>query len=288
MIKALADIAKLELTSAPLYIPLGTVKSRVGKMMIAAIGRPGSGKTTGAATFPNPIFADFDNKLPANYNSIPFWNAAFCDAQFGPNQNGRTNPAYPNRRDAFQRWLAANLSKFTPEQTFVVDSWTMVMNAFDVQTRLDEPRMGLTSKGEVNKFWFWGEKLNYARNIHEILRSAACNIIVTVHESPDRDEKGELNGKINPLMDGSFKDQMLGHYTDAWHFVRNPIEFEANGTSKKIRTANDADTFYWNFFGDPLVDTNCNPDLGKILRAKKINRLGPNPSYDALMKMISV
>lgn len=179
---------------------------------------PNTGKTTSALTAPGPVVADFDNKLSASnalnagkklseITIIPFYNAEFVDKLVA-----RSHPAFaPNKRDAFTKWLGSEATKLQEDQTLIIDSWTMLQAAFDQQQSY-EP--AISKKGSEDKFVFWAAKMDYAKGIMERLKTLNCNIIVTFHESIERDDEGKPTGKCKPVMQGAFADQIAGHFTD--------------------------------------------------------------------------
>ncbi len=189
-------------------------------------GAPGTGKTYSALNgFPNVTVADFDNKLGAHagrsdIHVLPFYSPSFiieelkvsnAPFQGGKGLNIKTSP--PNRRDAFIKFIREQGPLFTPEDTFFVDSWTTLQTAVDGQTTL-EPVFS-TKTGKLDEFNFWGMKIEYSSTICEILKGLKCNVIVSVHEFPERDkDSGELLSKIQPLMQGKFVCQLAGHFTD--------------------------------------------------------------------------
>ena len=95
-------------------------------------GDPGTGKTTAAATFPNPIFLDFDNQLTSlaerkDILRVPFYDKNFVKDVLKVNPVNGVNDS----RNGLIKWLANELHKFTQEQTIVLDSWTAMQDAFD-------------------------------------------------------------------------------------------------------------------------------------------------------------
>jgi len=259
-----------------LFIPPGSITSTSIDTRIAIIGAPGSGKTTSCLTFPNRIWADFDHKLPANETSMPFWNSDFCDKLAT-----RTFKTIVNRRDAFKFWLRDNHAEFHEDQTFILDSWTLLMNAFEVQTSAEDELLDQNDKS--NKYYLHKQRLLYCRQIFECLKAMRCIVVVTFHEAADRDKDGELNGKVRPLMDGQFKDQIFGQFTDVWRQRANIYETDPrtgivirdkeNGNKPKLKLVehnNNQDwRWFWQLLGDAEFDTNCNPDLGEKVRKHK-------------------
>lgn len=237
----------------------GSISSTRPTMRIAIVGAPGSGKTTSCKTFPNRLWLDFDHKLPVDEISVPFWNAEFCDSLAG-----RTNyNAPPNQRDAFKIWLRDNHTVVPENVTLILDSWTFLLNAIDTQILLEESLLG-----KPNKYFRWDQILKYCVDITNWLKGLKCLLVVTMHETPERDDEGELNGKLKPVMHGSFKDQLLGHFTDAWHQVAHPYEKEAQGT-KIIRTRKFG--WFWELANCPSFNTNTNEELGRKIQKYNIS-----------------
>lgn len=260
-----------------LIIP-GAVTTESPHEIIALLGLPGSGKTTSCATFPNRLWLDFDHKLPIGETSIPFWDAGYCDSLAS-----RTQANSPvNRRDAFKKWLRDNHTKLPADYTLILDSWTFLQNAFDQQTQLEEDMAD-----KPNPFAFWKRKIQFSTEICEMLKACRCRVIVTFHESIERDEEGLPTGKIQPLMDGKFKDQLLGHFTDAWHQVCNPYERDEKG-KVVIREGKRAIVpgFYWELIGSELFNTNTNPILGAKVRKHNIKMITAN--YAELQRVYSL
>lgn len=251
-----------------MHIPKDAIISITQPLRIALIGAPGSGKTTSCLSFPNRIWYDFDHKLPSNESSIPIWSAEYTDKLAK-----RTMSSWPpNRRDAFKKHLRENHSLFTEDQTLIIDSWTMLQNAHDCQTRLEEEH---SEKPDMRTYY--RRKIQYSAEICEMLEACKCNVIVTFHESIERDASGEPTGKLAPLMDGKFKDQLLGHFTDCWRQLCHPYERESNGRIKIVDGKKQVKHgWYWQLGSDELVNTNTNPNLGQIIREKKVTMVKAN------------
>lgn len=184
-----------------MYTPPNTVLSQSGHVRLGLQGFPGTGKTTSAMTFPNLFAVDFDHKLPDNTPSAPFWNADFVDSLIPrTKQYDKTKPGYPpNRRDAFDKWLRDNHSKFEPEQTLLIDSYTMLDAAFHAQ--MDAEPI-LNKQGEINALAGWGFKLTYLARIFEMIKSCRCNVVMTFHETEKTDANGDVLNKLRPVMQG--------------------------------------------------------------------------------------
>lgn len=263
-----------------LVVPGATI-SKPSHEIIALVGLPGSGKTTACKTFPAPrLWVDFDHKLPAGEQTLDLWSAEFCDVTM---KAKRTFPsAPPNRRDALRAWLREYGSSIPENATFIIDSWTIMQNSFDQQTQQEED---LAAK--PNPFSFWKRKAAYAIEVCEMLKACKCRVVVTFHETIERNEEGDPTGKIRPVMDGGFKDQLLGHFTDAWHQVCNPLARDDNG--KYIMDGNKPRVnkgFFWELIGSDVFNTNTNPNLGEKVRRHNI-RMVP-ADYKEIQKIYAM
>ncbi len=245
-----------------MHIPKETTKATASQQRIALIGAPGSGKTTACLTFPNPFFIDFDHKLPSGVNCVPFWDPKFVDSICSRTVAG----APPNRRDAIKKWLRENAHKFTAEQTLIIDSWTMMQNSQEQQADLEN---SLAEKS--NKYYRWDDKQKFSKTICELLEGCSCIVVVTFHETIERNDEGEPTGKLRAVMDGGFRDQLLGHFTDVWRqLARPPVKGPDNRIVVKDGIKQFHDGYFWQLIGDDKVDTNLNPTLGEKVRAKGV------------------
>lgn len=262
-------------TATGYFIPKEAIQSSRPHEMIAIVGGPGSGKTTSCLTFPNRIWLDFDHKLPINEISVPFWSSAFCDTICKPSAGYKNS----NRRDAFLFWLRDNHKKFVEEQTVVLDTWTFLMDAFNEQTNAEDDRMQ-----PKNSFWFWKQKVRYAEEVINFFKAMSCRVVVNFHETRERDDQDRFTGKIRPVMDGSFKDKLLGYFTDVYRQVKDPIERDekgrrvTHGTELAVKQG-----WFWQLVGDDIMDCNMNPTLGAKVRAQKIKIISAD--YNEIIKI---
>lgn len=193
------------------------------QLRIGIQGFPKSGKTYAALTFDNPIVANFDRGLKSHQGrkdvmEIPFYNDTFVDkivkrksVQYVDIRNGITKPRPFNKRDALTTWLYTEGVKLTPKQTLVIDGNTSIQAAFHAQY-WTEPK--LDRDGKVKPYEEYAEKINYFTELAFCLKALSCDIVYICHEARDRNDAGELNGKIRPLMSGAFKDELASHFTD--------------------------------------------------------------------------
>lgn len=262
-----------------LFIPPGAIQSSIPSERIALIGPPGSGKTTSLLTFPNLIIGDIDKKAPSNQITIPFWSGDWVKSIL--KERACTVNGVPNHRDAIKVWFRENHAKFTAEQTFAVDSWSYLMDACDNQTHLEDTICGYskTKKGERNDFWFWEQKLDFTREIIKYIRSMRCRVIVTFHEVIDRNEDGKPNGKVRPFMTGSYKDIILGAFTNVWR-MRPNLPLNEKDKNKIIHPGTEAATgFFWQLDGDSIIDLNTDPNIDQLVMAEGIKRIQIHKDY---------
>lgn len=261
-----------------LYIPPDITKAVIQSERIAIIGPPGSGKTTSLLSFPNLIIFDLDKKAPAGTTTIPAWNPDWADSVLADGKlNGRIRKDIPNFRDAIKKWLRINHYQFTPSQTFAIDSWSYLQDACDHQTQIEDVEIGManTIKGTHNDFWFWEQKQNFTREVVKYIMSMKCRVVVTFHEANDRDEQGRLNGKIRPLMSGTYKDYILGAFNNVWRMRPNMPSRDKAGLIKRDADGNPiADTgYFWQLFGNSVIDLNCDPNISKVARKEEITKI---------------
>ena len=244
-------------------------ESKHSPFRIAIQGAPHTGKTWAALTFPNPVVLDLDNKLGAHIHREDILRVSFFDndtvqkfaTEYGlPFQAGK--PPVINRFVVFMSWVAKEISKFSPEQTLIIDSWTMLQNNFDAWAEAT-PVMS-KEKGEVDRFEFWGRKQKYSRQLLEMLKTTPAGLVVNFHESKDMNSEGIPTGKLNPLMTGAMKEQLGQHFTD-WY--RQTAEAELDANKKPTgRTG-----YYWQIKPNEICNCCCsvkhlidNPSITKV------------------------
>lgn len=193
----------------PPSVPGAISASSMNRLMLLLIGAPFTGKTYAAATFPNAVFLDFDHKARPGTTIVPFWNPAFVNRIIPPiNQN-----APPNKRDALITYLETQIGRGIPTNaTLIVDSGSAVEAAFHHQTEKVDP-VPLGKGGKPDGFWVWGQKLKYFGMLFELLKCHPGHVVYIMHEQPEKTESGLPNGRIKPLMSGSFVDQIASHFT---------------------------------------------------------------------------
>lgn len=201
-----------------MYIPTNSVNLKDAAQLpirLALQGASGTGKTYSALTFPNPVVLDFDGNLNAhrgkNIIQVPFTSDEFVDSL--AKRTTTTGPkSRPNRRDALKNWLATEALQLTAEQTLIIDSWTTLQDAFDMQQDL-EP--AYTKTGGIDEFAFWADKQDFSKLILNGLKRLKCHSVITFHEMYITDDSGKIiAGKIAPLMQGKFVNKLGLYFTD--------------------------------------------------------------------------
>lgn len=235
----------------------------IPQIMLGIQGPPCSGKTWAACSFPNPIVADFDRGVSAlkgkDIRVVPFYDEQYVVETLKANKKQFTIEGIPtlaiNRRDAFRRWLTEFATKLTPTDTLIIDSWTSLMNAFDLMT---EAEPAYTAKGNVDEFAFWRRKIMWSTDVIEQLKGLKCNVVVNFHEVQMRDKTtGILLDKVQPLMEGKFVAELKVHFTD---FFRQHAmsKLKIDGKPQDVNGKNiDKDGWYWQVKSDATFDAKC-------------------------------
>jgi hypothetical protein len=261
-----------------MYTPKNIVASTLPHEIIALIGAPGSGKTSSALTFPNRIWLDFDHQLPVGESSIPFWDPKLAAdmkvASFTAN-----SPA--NMKDTFMKWLRLEYKNFTPDQTVILDTMTACQQAFDRQEQLENSMMADDKK---SGFTFWGNKMKYTSEIMSLFKNMSCRVVILFHEVIDRDKEGDPNGKLRLVMDGAYKDRILGDFSDVWRMISHPPLLDEKGGVKIIngKRATEAGWF-WQLASDGIMNCKTNPTLGPVVKSKNLFKI--KADYNELMKL---
>lgn len=217
----------------PLYKPsyatpikeLPFIQRRIGLM-----GRSGSGKTYGALTFKNPVVIDIDGNLAAHSEREDVLVLRFNDETWIREKLGykfESKIKYPIR-DAVKKYLLEEATKLSEQQTLVIDSWTSLQVAFDLQKEL-EPKYVVG--GGIDAFDFWACKIDYSEAVLSSLQKLRCDVVVTLHEQDQREHLGKLNGKIEPLMEGKFNKKIGLYFTE---FYRCIVESKLDKDKKLI------------------------------------------------------
>ena len=199
-------------TAAPSSNLPGMVLSDSRVKLFAIQGEPTTGKTTAMCTFPDIHVMNFDEKLPPGIKSWPFYSDDFIHSLMKTKA-----PMRPNRKEAILRFLREVAPQIPATATLGVDSYTIgidnMHNLFVVQNQ-----NLFMSKGDGNSgpafdpMKGFADKLMFNIEFFGLLRSLACQVVVTFHEQVERDAKGGITGRFKPLATGQFKDQLAGNF----------------------------------------------------------------------------
>ena len=195
-------------------IPGSTLSDGGSRNMILIVGAPFTGKSTAAATFPNPVFLDFDHKAPVNTTTVPFWNAEFCD-RLAP----RKNPNHtPNRKDALLNYfrkhvITADVANRIPySATLILDSVTALDEALNRQIQQE----GIPISTKTNKpdgFHLPKLRIDFYNDLFAIIQAWPGNFICIMHEMPEYDKDGDTTGRVKPLLTGQPGDKIGSKFT---------------------------------------------------------------------------
>lgn len=192
-----------------LYIPSNaTPPTQHTTFRVGLQGRPKTGKTWSALTFPNPFVIDIDNNIPRNHpafglvQTAPIWNEDWTKQHF-PRAGGV-------KHHIVGQWLATEGRKFGTNQTLILDSITLLGNYFDAYYQNNPV---YSSKGVLDKWFAWREKIRFFTDLHDTIKSLKCHFVAIVHETNDYDDEGTVIG-IKPLLTGAYGDQLAGQYCE--------------------------------------------------------------------------
>lgn len=185
-----------------------TTNQQIYKMGI--IGAPGTGKTTGALTFPNPRVLASENKFPAGTRVVPFYTPE-VRKMFADKEIGRSDA-----RSALINFIRNESSKRGPNETEIIDSWTNFINAFEIWAERLAPVIYKTkSSDEIDYFKLHKDRLDMCYEIMHALMGTQCHFVVICHEYREMNRNGIPVGTFKPICRGQFANQftsMLNTY----------------------------------------------------------------------------
>jgi len=159
--------------------------------------------------FPNPIVLNIDRGLGAHSGCSHILEMPFYKMYKRPEQ-----------KDKIIEWLDREGAKLTESQTLVVDSLSSIEQIYHMWFKDNESTLAIGSNGQYNNFIEWQIKEKFFSEIHVMLKSFKCNVVLLCHESerPDKatspGQPGSYTGKIRPLLSGKYGDQLVREYTD--------------------------------------------------------------------------
>jgi hypothetical protein len=201
-------------TSTPLN-ELPTQPIRLG-----LLGAPGVGKTWSSLSFPNPLIWNLDNKLQAYQTVhpgavIPVINptreliAGILKISNRLAEKKADDPNYPpNVIEGFKKWLDVFGPELLPNTTLIIDSWSSLMNWFEIQLEHSWEK-AYTRSGEEDGFKYWARLKKYCGDVTTKLKTLPCNVVITIHEQQERDENDRLTGKLKPQCKAHSRTNLL-------------------------------------------------------------------------------
>lgn len=205
----------------------------ISKIMLGLMSRSGEGKTFSGLTFPNPVVGDIDDNLQAHKHRTDVQRLNFNDPEwiytwYKYNKNTIKFPI----RDALLFWIRTEGLKLHSDQTFLLDSWTTLHDAFDQQIALEPVR---SKDGSINDYAPWDAKIDYSRDVLLALKALKCHVVVTFHEQEQKDASGKLIGKIEPLMQGKFVKKLGIYFSDFFRCVSESVYADDKKTLKSTK-----------------------------------------------------
>jgi hypothetical protein len=182
-------------------------------------GYPGSGKTTAALTFPNPVVVNLDRGLGAHIGRKDVIEVPLYDVQFVRQWSKRLSYTPVDLKDIIVEWMDKEAVQLTRDQTLVFDACTGMQNAYHIWYNVNKSAF-ITKNGEYDGFAEWKVKRQFFGEVMEKFKSLKCDIVFIVHESDQKDKSSvtgpTYSGKIRPLLSGSFGDELGSHFTDVF------------------------------------------------------------------------
>ena len=159
--------------------------------------------------FPNPIILNLDRGLGAHskcswIHEVPIYLLYKRQEQ----------------KDKLIEWLDREGSKLTSNQTLIIDSLSSLEQIYHMWFKDNESQLAVSSSGNYNNFIEWNLKEKWFNEMHVMLKSFKCDIVLLCHESerPDKPttpgQPGLYTGKIRPVLSGKFGDLIVREYTD--------------------------------------------------------------------------
>lgn len=187
------------------------------QIRLLLVGPPKSGKTFSAATFPNPLFVDFDNGLTSKdlrekqMAQLPFYSEEFLRKQYPKlNVGNMLRPA-----SSFVEFLnSTEIRQMTVSDTLVIDSLSTLSDAVKAELTPNIPK---NKDGTPDNFWFWREWSAWFCALCTKLKSFKCHVVLIAHEQEIRDsETGRVTSYKFCLQGQEFSPRLPQFFTDIY------------------------------------------------------------------------
>lgn len=213
------------------------------------VGPPGSGKTCAAATFPNPLFLNFDNNLKSaeillgkSFANLPFYDEPWIRTQYPKLHPTPTSPLKVS--SALTTFLnSAEIAAMTQEDTLVIDSLSTLGDAVFKDITAITPKSSKT--GEADGHWFWKTWAEYFCALCTKLKSLRCHVVLIAHENEIRDsETGRVISYKFVLQGQLFSPRLPQFFTDMY---RQTLETKplAGGSALDKTTLRVEENYLW-------------------------------------------
>lgn len=216
-------------------------------------GRPSSGKTHLAGTFPKPLFISYKDKGLSTVSNV--------------------NGDYIEFDDGFEDHMALleELRTDTSHNTFVFDTFGVYID------RLQQNMLKLMKKKSMTQ-QMWGDLGTQVKMLLDSMKLLSENhyVIVTFHESPEVIEgyEQELLPNVGCFVSPSVKKALYGVTNYALHtFIYNYVDPNTQKSVPVFSVHVGTNPFYWTKFQRP-----SNVEIPEVIY---------NPTYEELFKYIS-
>jgi hypothetical protein len=204
------------------------IKPDLSRLRVMPYGKPGSGKTHGAATFPDPYFFDFD-----------FGNQTLAGKAAMYDTYGDLDPNNPKAWDLMLKVLR-DFVKTGKINTDTVKDYAAKTLVFDSMTTIAETCMNAVQRanntsGKAPTLQEWGFQMDRLSDWLRYLMQVPANVIVTAHEQMLQDQISQ-EIYVLPLVPGKKLPQQMPLYFDEVYHCITEFDRNAKDTVWKIET----------------------------------------------------
>lgn len=202
----------------PAYATTPAPTAEVVRLLL--LGPGGWGKSTAAATFPNPVFIDFDNNLPAEfagkYPTIPMWNREWLLTQKLSMNPSILGSAIANRPLMFLPQIFKDISTLDSDQTVVFDHLSAISDLLAICIKEDN-----SAEIKKNPYAFWAMWAEFLSALFDGIRKTRCNVVMICHEDELREpETNRLLGRRWLLPGQKFSPKVPTYFNNVFRQCR--------------------------------------------------------------------